>query len=395
MKNNLLLTGLILLSTLFCLQAQEESYEEEEEFVTEDDFLMDQEELDYELQEEFEEIEEEILSEAEFAIPSAPAFSLMGITPEMVPRPGIVRDFKVDWRIRDYKGAPDLALEAMPIWILFYNNDDLSKYRNASSFARMLSTLSFSLSTASFNNTNHLGYALKLNLYRDRDPLNDVSILEQFQKEVKAESFDANQELIELEAAYVEAASNEDRREIRRQIRQLKSSKKTILQSKREQLEYIRQDYLTANWNATMLDIAFGKIYTFDQDIIDSVGINNQGYGVWLNGGIRSGKNGFLSGIIKLSEYGEVQSFQAGLSLRYGNPKYNFYLETMYEHTTETVDPEFDPFTIKENTYRLSYGGDFRLSRGILLNFSLQTKFDQDMRFRDFIPVANLTCLMR
>ena len=383
---------IIALFTLFLTNGYaQENYEEYEEEEVE---YLEEENLE-ELAEEFSEVEEEVLTEAEFSIPSAPAFSLMGITPEMVPRPGVVRNFKVDWRIRDYDGAPDLAVEALPIWILFFNNDDLSKYREASGFARMLSTLSFSLSTASFNSTNHLGYAVKMNLFRAKDPLLDASIVESFYAEVVDESTETNLQLQALEEELGQTESIEDRKEIKREIRSLKSMRRNIIREKRADLEYMRHDYITNNWNATMLDVAFGKIYTFDKDLIDSLGINNQGYGVWLNGGIKSGKHGFISGIVKFSRYGEVDAFQAGLSLRYGNPKYNFYFESMYQQTKEVIDPEFDPFTFRETSYRMSYGGDFRLSRGILLNFSLQTQFDKDMKFRQFLPIANITCLMR
>ena len=380
---------LILFSALFynVSLAQNSRIEEFEEEL--------EEEIDPELQEEYEELEEEIFTESEFAIPSAPAFSLMGITPELVPRPGVVRNFKVDWRIRDYKGAPDLAIEALPIWILFFNNDDLSKYRAASAFTRMLSTFSVSLSTASFNNTNHLGYALKLNLFRAKDPLNDPSILDGFYQKIQEESADAQERILELEALLANEDSPEIRKMYKREIRDLKSINRDVIREKRLELELIRQDYLINNWNASMLDLAFGRVYSFDRDLIDSIGINNEGYGVWLNGGFKSGKHGFVSGIIKLSKYGEVDLFQAGISLRYGNPKYNFYLESMYERSEETIDLDFDPFSINETNYRLSYGGDFRLSRGILLNFSLQTRFDEGFKFRDFLPIANITCLMR
>ncbi len=348
-----------------------------------------------EIQEEFVELEDEIITESEFAIPSAPAFSLMGVTPELIPRPGVVRNFKVDWRIRDYKGAPDLAVEALPVWMLFFNSGDLDKYRNASSFARMLSTLSFSLSTASFNNTNHLGYAVKLNLFRAKDPLNDQSLLDEFHQQILEENAETRKQIQELEALLDNSDSPEMRKFYRKEIKQLKSVSREAIQAKRQELEAIRRDYTINNWNSSMLDLAFGKVYSFDRGQIDSLGITNQGYGVWLNGGLKSGKNGYISGMLKLSRYGSVDAFQAGISMRYGNPKYNFYLESMYERTSEVVDPEFDSFEFKQTNFRLSYGGDFHLSRGILLNFSLQTRFDQGFNFVDFLPIANITCLMR
>jgi len=380
---------LIIASIFLCYTTQAQDLMEAELDTT---YLYEE---DVEILEDFEAEEEEVLSEAEFAIPSAPAFSLMGITPELVPRPGVVRNFKVDWRIRDYKGAPDLALEALPLWILFFNNDDLSKYRSASGLSRMLSTFSFSLSTASFNNTNHLGYAFKLNLFRAKDPLMDANILEEQYQAIQAETQSTTAEINALELKLLETSDPMERREIKRAIRELKATKRDVVRNKRGDLEFLRQNYIQENWNASMLDLAFGKIYTFDRDLVDSLGINNQGYGLWINGGLKSGRNGYISGIVKLSRYGETDVFQAGLSLRYGNPKYNFYLESMYERSKETIDPEFDPFTFKTTNLRLSYGGDFRLSRGILLNFSLQTKFDESFKFLDFLPIANLTCLMR
>ncbi|MEL7123015.1 MAG: hypothetical protein AAFO07_26435 [Bacteroidota bacterium] len=387
--------SIVVLSCLFIQNRANAQEIELDTLLPEEEFIY--EELEGEVQEEFSDLESKVISESEFAIPSAPAFSLMGVTPELVPRPGVVRNFKVDWRIRDYMGAPDLAIEALPVWMLFYNSGDLDKYRRSSGFGRMLSTLSFSLSTASFNSTNHLGYAVKLNLFRAKDPLNDQSILDDFHQQILEENADNDRLIEELEALLDRSESPEMRKVYRRQIKQLRQVNQETIRAKRTELESIRQSYTAANWNASMLDIAYGKVYSYDRADIDSLGMVNEGYGLWLNGGIKSGRNGYISGIVKLSRYGEVDAFQVGLSMRYGNPKYNFFLESFYERTTETVDidPEFDPFKFKQTNYRLSYGGDFRLSRSILLNFSLQTRFEQGFKFRDFLPIANLTCLMR
>ncbi len=390
-----LLSLFIFLNTSFAQNPEKKNDKKKEEVTEEIQETILEEPFDVEIQEEFTDLEDKIISESEFAIPSAPAFSLMGVTPELIPRPGVVRNFKVDWRIRDYQGAPDLAVEALPVWMIFFNSGDLDKYRNASSFARMLSTLSFSLSTASFNNTNHLGYAVKLNLFRAKDPLNDQSLLDDFHQQIQEENAETRAQIQELEGLAQETEDPELRKLYRKEIKQLKSVSQDIIRAKRQELESIRQDYTLQNWNASMLDLAFGKVYSFDRGQVDSLGIIYQGYGLWLNGGIKSGKNGYISGMVKLSKYGNDDVFQAGISMRYGNPKFNFYLESMYERTSTVFDPEFDPFEIKETNYRLSYGGDFHLSRGILLNFSLQTRFDDGFRFKDFLPIANITCLMR
>ena len=86
-------------------------------------------------------LSEDLVRKSEFTIPSAPAFSLLGATPEMVTRPGTVQDFKVDWRIKNYNLAPDLALEMQPFWAFYYDRKGLDEYRKATPFMKTLSTL--------------------------------------------------------------------------------------------------------------------------------------------------------------------------------------------------------------------------------------------------------------
>ena len=90
---------------------------------------------------------------------------------------------------------------------------------------------------------------------------------------------------------------------------------------------------------------------------------------------------------------GDRNQVMTGVSYRYGSPRYNFFVETLYQFNSiydPTIDDRFSKPEIS-----LAYGGDFRLSRNILLNFALRTNFDQDFNFLKLIPVANIMCLMR
>ena len=73
---------------------------------------------------------------AEMSIPSAPAFAMLGVNPELVMRPSDLKSFKVDWRIKNYNLAPDLALEAQPFWHFYYKNITFDEYAAASRFAK-------------------------------------------------------------------------------------------------------------------------------------------------------------------------------------------------------------------------------------------------------------------
>ena len=88
-----------------------------------------------------EEVFEE-LKNSEVSIPSAPAFAMLGVNPEFVMRPSDLRSFKVDWRIKNYNLAPDLALEAQPLWHFYYKKRSFDEYLSSGMVAKKLSTLS-------------------------------------------------------------------------------------------------------------------------------------------------------------------------------------------------------------------------------------------------------------
>ena len=83
----------------------------------------------------------------EFSIPPTPIFDLMGVTSAQVNRTSDIKDFKVDWSFKSYKLNPNLALQSQPVWEIFYNRKDLSKYQKASVFMRKLATLDISFGT--------------------------------------------------------------------------------------------------------------------------------------------------------------------------------------------------------------------------------------------------------
>ena len=78
--------SIILLSCLITFNNTFAQTVEVDTLLPEEEFIVD--ELEGEVQEEFTDLENEVMSESEFAIPSAPAFSLMGVTPELVPARG-------------------------------------------------------------------------------------------------------------------------------------------------------------------------------------------------------------------------------------------------------------------------------------------------------------------
>ena len=119
----------------------------------------------------------QIAKATEFTIPSSPAFDLLNVNPAQVTRPSNIRDFKVDWSFRSWRLKPNIALQAQPVWELFYNRADLKKYRNASAFSRLLSTLDISAGTVEDDDqSRRASLSAKLNLYHQKDPLLDKKL---------------------------------------------------------------------------------------------------------------------------------------------------------------------------------------------------------------------------
>jgi hypothetical protein len=45
--------------------------------------------------------------------------------------------------------------------------------------------------------------------------------------------------------------------------------------------------------------------------------------------------------------------------------------------------------------HSLTLGGDWRMSRNVMLNFGLRMEFDSKWKKQTFIPISTLVCLMR
>src|SRR5690606_5570436 len=156
----------------------------------------------------------------------------------------------------------------------------------------------------------------------------------------------------------------------------------------------VQANYMAENWNSSGLDLAFGRVYTY-ANALDTLNIQNTGYAVWLNGALKAGHRGLVGGIFRIKKVGDNQDFMTGVSYRFGGARFSFYGELAYESLRNFSASGFSDDELFASKYikdldngwvmfnepiesitrlTLTYGGDFRLSNGILLNFALRTK---------------------
>ncbi len=339
----------------------------------------------------------EEIKATEFSVPVSPAFALMGADPALVSMPGVVRDFKVDWSFRSYRLSPNISVEAQPIWQFAYDRPDLTAYRKAGSFMRHLSTLNVSLGTIQLDTVRIVAYAFKINLYRSRDPLMDSSYMSQGMMEVLSQENALKQQMDELKKGVDTIADTYQRIMTENQILNLETQLINMRTSTRARVKELRELYLRSYWNSACVDLAFGQTYSYINESLDSLELSRRGYGVWITGGIGAGKKVFISGLARYQKISEITNGeQYGINFRYGSNKFRFFCEAMYEKTETTIQNELLEKTRQINEgFIFAYGGDLKLNNNVVLGFSLRTVYNNDLKFVNLIPVANIGCLMR
>ena len=378
------------------------------------------------------------LTPKEFTIPTSPLFDLLGAAPAQVARTSDIKDFKVDWSFRNWRINPNLAIEAQPVWEIFYNRKKIEKYQRASYLQRTLASLDISLGTIQGEGeSRRIGGAAKINLYKQRDILLIKGVYDDVQQ-----TFD--EELIVLKAKEKEILQQldtlykpSDIQKTREELRQNDIKLTSFYGRRNAAMQERAATFISDNWNKAYIDLAYGQVYSYSTDTAGSLrklSLNrNTGSGLWINFGFGLGKRGLVSGLIRSTFYQEELNFSVkdkatgeetpqsaiaanrlysfGINVRYGGPVYNFFTEFIWEgkKSKTPVDAlnnvfsvpdgkEIIPGTVKWDEvqpYTINLGGDWRISRNVILNYGIRCVMDKNFKTTSFTPIANISCMMR
>ena len=378
------------------------------------------------------------LSPKEFSIPAAPVFDLMGVTSSQINRTSDIKDFKVDWSFKSWKLNPNLAIQSQPIWEMFYNRRDLSKYQQAPGFMRRLASTDLSIgSVLDENNDRRIGGAVKFNLLKQRDPLMARELFTDIGERFAQEQFNLDSQLRELKHTLDTTTDILAKPELRNQIQSTQEQLMTIHSRRNAEINERAKIYVNEYWNASSLDLAVGRVYSYKTDSAGSLKTlrlnRNTGFSGWLNGSVGIGKKFLLSGLIRSSWYEEELDFlirdkttleefsqkavaentlySMGMNLRYGGSIYTFFIEFLYEKKglktpLEALSEAFTSpggFEVVGNSVKwdvvhpntLSIGGDWRISRSVVINYGMRCVFDARWKMQTFTPIATISCMMR
>lgn len=377
------------------------------------------------------------VSPKELAISPSPIFDLMAATPTQVTRMADIKDFKVDWSLK-YGVNPNLAIQSQPFWEFFYNRKDLSKYQKASGFMRKLASIDVSLgSIQDDDNYRRIGGAVKLNLYRQKDPLMEKGMYEDIGAKYKQEKEELLLQLKEAKQKLDTLTNILEKPALRTQIRSLEDQLNSQNSKRMGEINERAKIFVNEYWNASSLDVAVGRMHTFKSDSSGTFGMKrsnrSSGWGAWLNGNVGIGKQFLLTGLLRSFWYNEQVDFiikdnitgdetadktiaknnlySMGLNLRYGGAIYTFFVELLYEYKKlstpiEAVNQNYKvPGNVQivgsslkwdeVNPNTLTFGGDWRISQSVIINYGMRCVFDSKWNFKTFTPVATISCMMR
>ncbi|MBO9566053.1 MAG: hypothetical protein J7621_24980 [Niastella sp.] len=375
----------------------------------------------------------------ELNIPASPVFDLMGVTPSQVTRTSDIKDFKVDWSFKSWRLNPNLAIQSQPFWELFYNRKSLDKYQRASGFMRRLASLDLSIGTVQNEESDRrIGAAVKFNLIKKGDPLLAKDLYTGIPEKYEAEKKELESQLKQLEQQLDTTQNILDKPALRSSIASTEEQLLSIGSRRNAEINARAKIFVQENWNASWLDVAVGKVNTYATDSAGSLSklrLNrNTAWGFWLNGGMGIGKNMLASALIRTSVYEEQVDFllrdidtdevttqqaiadnqlwSMGFNLRYGGSLYSFFAEFFYERkglksALQALNESFkvpnDDVEIVESSvqwttvhpYTINFGGDWRVSRNLILNYGMRCLFDKNWKMQTFTPVVSISCMMR
>lgn len=391
-----------------------------------------------------------IPKQTELAIPPSPAYQMLDAGSSLVSSPGVIRDFKVDWSFRTYRLAPNIAIEAQPIWSIFYNRPTVEKYQKAGAFMQMLSTLSVSAGSFDANDSIRLlSWAGKLTIYRQYDPLNDPEWFEDLSSDYESQKQVIDAQLIELKNELKKSESRLAKDSIELLISQNRMNLESLKNSQKSRIKELQETLKSKYWNQSAIDVAYGKSYSFNRTLterIDSIKTRNFGNALWVNAAFGIGRKVLVTGHIRSEQIKiiipdsgkttikdfEVDPFSGdttiierdslfvnfpearknilslGINIRFGSPRYNFFMEAFY---TKSKTPTFEDTNweswsgygeggrrrkaeIKEEIL-FAFGGEWKITNSVLLSYGIRTQIDEHLKFRNIIPLASISCLMR
>ncbi len=386
----------------------------------------------------------------ELVIPASPAYQMLDANTALVNAPGAIRDFKVDWSFKTYRLSPNLSIEAQPVYSILYNRPTPEKYQKAGRLLQTLSTLSISAGSLDLNDSIRLFAAAgKITVWRSFDPLRSGVDFKDVIDEYYQQQAMLDMQLSELRNQYKNATDRLQKDSLDNLIFQTHTQVDELKATQKNKI-IERQKLMNARyWNSGAIDVAIGRSYSFNKNLserVDSVKLKNLGISAWVNASFGIGRYILISTLVRgdrvnieLADSGKtvlqdifIDPFSGdstlterdslfvnfneaernilaiGFNIRFGTPRYNFFMEAFmtksqiftfqdaqWEDAPENGNKGRRKLSELKEEYIIAFGGEWRISKNVLLSYGIRSTIDKNYNFKNLIPLASITCLMR
>ncbi|MBK8450169.1 MAG: hypothetical protein IPL42_09205 [Saprospiraceae bacterium] len=241
-------------------------------------------------------------------------------------------------------------------------------------------------------------YAVKLNLYKEYEPLNDKLIFRNVMKEYDEKKSDLKTQIGLQKKSLTQTNDQEEKYQIKEAIKSYEMELNGLDNTFIDRMKKIVDLYKAEKWNSSYIDLAFGQAFDYDSRDSSLLKFKNLHkvrtlWGLWINGSKGFGKNVLLSGIARVTSDKNIlvnekfYQLDCGLNFRYGNYRYNFFTEIF-------MPIHFNQPVLEGNKF-IAFGGDWRFSRNVILNYAMRASYDDAGKLENIIPVVSVSCIMR
>ena len=322
---------------------------------------------------------EEQARSAEFSANTSTAFSLLDMSPATINTFGSAKEIKVDWFMKDRKIVDNIAVEILPIWMIFFRNVNMQEYRELPYIVRKLGDIKFSMGNKKALTNHNFGVAVNFNLFSQAEPSMDTNLLAQIKAIVSEKERKLFRESMRLEMA-LEMAPIAEKSSIQSRIDAIDDELSILSEKEQARLKRVVEDYKRKNWNKAFVNIGAGNVTSYYlSDDYSKFELFGNTWIFWLHYGFPIKEHMQL---LMLNRYYTSRQMCNGLNLRVGGSD---------ERNVFTEFLAYTDFTKKGlTTYVIGVGGSVKFKKKYFISLGFKFGFSDKFKLKEITPSYNL-----
>jgi len=304
---------------------------------------------------------------------SSTIFGVMNKTPSTINTFSILKEFKVDWIVKDSTLNPSISLEFAPLWVTVFKGVNYKEYARLPYPIRRLSDMTLSVGNFKSGTNGIAGYAIRYNIFNNHNPAEDKKLMLKIERiySVREQELIEQITLKEIQKEFGGVGTNGD-------LAQMEAELKAIQDAESRKIGKMLDEFRSNNWNAAFMNIGWGQTieYSLPSGDYDTFKPGTNMYCVWLQTGFGLGKIGMVS---VLNRWKIDDRLENGINIRMGIEKQNFFIEYINDFILSG-----------DMKHLINFGGSFNIKNKFFANIGLRITVGTGAKFEMFQPIINV-----